>query len=708
MKRGSVAAAVVAAALSAAPAAGAQSYEVGVGKADLSWHVGAESPQSDALTFRGLHSRLWAKAIVIRPPGGAPLALVRTDTLLITGDLYEGVVLRVEEATGLAPERLLLAATHTHTANNGLYPHAVHSALYRSFDPREREFLADRIAAAIADAFADLRPATLAVGSTQRGFTDFNRRYTERESTGEPPFANDPSRIDPEIGVLRFDDAATGEPLAVVMNKGLHPVVTISEPLLSSDLVGYAERELELALPGAMGIWFTGAQGDQDPIHVRYSYPEAEWAGGVLGRRAARLARRLRPRPIRRARVAEKLVPLPAPGGPQPSLGVSGGLRVPVPAPAPLAVPSSIRLQVVELAARGSGRTALVTWPGEPIRDLGISLKEKMRALGYRHAYVMGLANDWAGYWLTPEEYDREMYEWTLMFYGRESALYIEHHLVDLARAFATGEPPEQVPLPPKALADREATRASAQTGVPPGEAPPPDPEPAALEQPEPLRRTEVARFGWSGGSPRVPHGWMPAVFVERRTGDRWTAVAREGAGDVLLAHEGGSSWSARWQPRHDAPRGVYRMRVEGNRQTSAGPAGYELASREFRLRRCRCIEPGRLRARRRGSSYSVTLSARYAPGPDEGFRLLRTWVRTGRPLVRVVRRGRTVGRLRLRYAERRATMRRRALVNNVDGRELPITTAEPVERGSFRGRWRGARGARFELVRARDRFGNR
>src|SRR5687767_11178846 len=165
-----------------APAAHGADYEVGVGKADLSWHVAAEEPQSSALTFRGLHTRLWAKAIVVKPPGDKPFAFVRTDTLLITGDLYEGVAQRVAESTGLEPERLLLAATHTHTANNGLYPHAVHSALYRSFDPREREFLAGRIAEAITAAFESARPATLAAGSGAVPFTDFNRRYTDREN----------------------------------------------------------------------------------------------------------------------------------------------------------------------------------------------------------------------------------------------------------------------------------------------------------------------------------------------------------------------------------------------------------------------------------------------------------------------------------------------------------------------------------------------
>src|SRR4051795_655127 len=206
-RRGAMLIAVLVAAATHAAAAAAADYEVGVAKADITWHVNADAPQSNTLTFSGLASRLWAKAIVIKPPGAKPFAFVRTDTLLITGDLYEGVLQRVAKSTGLEPERVLLAATHTHTGNNGLYPHPVHSALYRSFAPAEREFIADRVAQAIEQAYKHTRPATLAVGSTHLSYVEFNRRYTENEKLKKSPRPTDPSKLDPEIGVLRFDDA---------------------------------------------------------------------------------------------------------------------------------------------------------------------------------------------------------------------------------------------------------------------------------------------------------------------------------------------------------------------------------------------------------------------------------------------------------------------------------------------------------------------
>jgi hypothetical protein len=298
------------------------------------------------------------------------------------------------------------------------------------------------------------------------------------------------------------------------------------------------------------------------------------------------------------------------------------------------------------------------------------------------------------------------------MFYGRESALYVLGHVVDLAKSLATGSAIEQVPLPPKAQADRDATRASAQSGVPPEEAPPPDPEAAIRVQPKSVARTGITRIEWAGGSPRVARDWFPRVYVEYRHGLDWVTEAREGRAELLLLHEGESVWSARWQPTRYAPAGTYRIRIEGTRQGADGPADYKLVSSEFGVRPCRCVDPGRLRARWARGGWRVSLPAEYAPGPSAGFRLLPVWVRTGRALVLVLRDGRRIGSIQLRYHAARRTLRRRVLVQNLDGRDLPVTTREPVDRGSFKGVWRGPRGPRhatvFKLVSVRDRFGNR
>jgi hypothetical protein len=713
-----------------APAMGEESVQlrVGVAQTDITWHVGNErlgpalAPATsrplaaDPLTFAGLHSRVYAKAVVVSGP--EPFAIVRADILMITGDLYESVAQRVARATDIPPERLLLAATHTHVANSGLFPHPVHGTAFRSFDPREKEFIAARIAKAVEVAARNLRPASLGVGSGYVSLPAFNRRE---------PQSNDLSRLDPELGILRFEDAATGEPIAVIMNYGLHPVVLINDnaaddqPLASADFVGFAERDLERALTveskAPMAIWFTGAVGDQEPVYVRYSYPEAEWTGRIFAAEAARVANGLRPEPLLRARVAEKLIPLPEPG--LPSTNDLGGPRVPV-AGAPVAIPSSARLQAIELAT-ASDKTVLLGWPGEPIRDIGVSLKQRARTLGFDHVFVLGLADEWAGYWLTPEQYDLGGYERLLAFYGRTSSTYVEHHVIDLAASLATGNQIERVELPPQALADRATTAEVATLGIE-GEhalegsrATLPDLPLAALDQPKDVSRPDPVWFTWRGGSPEVARDFIPRVSLQRRVGGDHVTVATEGTGEVLLfqvtPQPGDSRWTAVWQPLFDTQAGSYRFSVEGRRKESLDEVSYTLDSEPFEVRSCGCLEPAALLSRPSGDgSIQLSVVVDYPtiavpdedPEPTDAFRLLPDRVSTGSVFVDVVREGSVVGTITLSFVSRVE------LVTKTVARTHPaMTILEPTERGSFEATWTGAEPVSFQLAGVVDAFGN-
>ncbi len=715
----------------AAPGFGgaAEPVRVGIGKADLTWRVGATLPAggtdnvphianqdvpADPFRFAGLHSRPYAKAIVV--DAGEPFVVARADILLVTGDLYEAVAVRVEAATGIPPERLLLAATHTHVANNGLFPHPAHGALYRSFDPREQLFLADRIASAIVAATENMRPATMAAGSGSVALPSLNRRHTAAEQDNEPPFGNDVSRLDPELGVIRFDDAATGAPIATIMNYGLHPVVLLQNPLVSSDFVGLAERALEREV-GGTAIWLTGAHGDQDPIYVRYSYPEAEWTAGLFAAEAARVASSLTPEPITRAAMAEKVVPVPPPGGKPNASSEIAGPRLPLAGPSSVLIPTSVRLQAVELSTASSS-TALLTWPGEPIRDLGVGLKEEVRALGYDRAFVLGLANDWGGYWLTPEEYDRGRYERTLMFYGRSSAAYVTEHLVDLASSLLSGAPVSQISLPPNAAADRVVTSGLAQAGMASGGVVqslflplPETAEPVAVSQPAAsLARPGVVSFGWQGGHPDVAHDWIPSVTVEQLVGGAFVPVASEGTGEVLLFSLGGTEWRAMWEALPSTPAGVYRFVVSGQRATVGGQEAFTLASDEFAVTACACIAPGPVTV----SGSLVSVAATYGPvvalplpHVDGGFRLQPGRVTTGTAIVEVLDGDTVIDTLTLPYVSRIEPVARTVTVDDVSGFDLPVTIVEPTEVGAFETIWTGASDVTFRVVGITDGFAN-
>jgi hypothetical protein len=178
-------------------------------------------------------------------------------------------------------------------------------------------------------------------------------------------------------------------------------------------------------------------------------------------------------------------------------------------------------------------------------------------------------------------------------------------------------------------------------------------------EQPENVRRGEVVQVVWTGES--------SDVVVERRYGLDWLTDESE----VRVEDLGDGAWSARWQPTYFTPAGTYRIQVDG------------VTSDEFRVRPCICVLPNPVKARWRKGRYRLSLTAEYAPGPPDGFIALPRRVKTGRPLVRVMRDGQRVGTVRLRY-----------------------------RRKKFRGKWRGERGPRhslvFQLVTLTDAYRNR
>lgn len=752
---------------------------VGVAKTDITWHIGNERlgpalitngdepTLIDPLAFPGLHSRVYAKALVVE--GDEPFAIVRTDTPGISGDLYESVTQRIELATGIAPERVLLAGTHTHNANQGAFPHPVHGALLRSSDPREKEFIAAQIAQAVIDAADNLRPAAFAVGSGSVTLPAYNRRYWIR---GQHP-SNDPDLLDPEFGVLRFDDAETGEPIAVVMNYGLHPVVLHPEkqPLVTADFVGLAERDLERSFAAVgeapMAIWMTGAVGDQETVYSgTRSYPEAEWTGRVFAAEAARVLAELDPQPLSQARVASKIIPLPEPGASGDDIGAtpsSIGPRVPWTA-APLTIPSSVRLQAIEFA-NATENAVFLSWPGEPIRDIGVALKTAARHLGFGHAFVLGLANDYGGYWLTPAEYDKGFsYERLLAFYGRTSANYVARHVLDLADFLATGHEIEQVDLPPHAQADRAMTAAIAAAGIALEEelagAHAPVPEdlfpPKAMTQPLATSGATPVRFDWRGGSPEVARDWVPVVSVQRNVGrpegvppdrseehgpDRddeslqaemgrnWKTVAQEGAGEILLWERtvtpGDNRWTAVWQPLFDTPAGDYRFFVEGRRQIASGDVPYTVESDTFHVGPCDCIKDAPLTdAAEPGGGVRISVEADYPVDngrlrvslsglPD--LRLLPERVTTGHALVDVMDDGTIVDTLTLSFVSNIVIVSKciipKAAQTPVRICEKPekneVQILEPVERGAFEAVWPGTSDVDFVLRSIEDGNGN-
>ncbi len=140
----------------------------------------------------------------------------------------------------------------------------------------------DGIVAAIVEADKSLVPAKLASGANE--IDGFNRN---RHTKLQPP------PVDRTLAILRFDDAATDKPIAVLVNFTGHPTSISAKTLeFSADYVGAMKRTVEMEI-GGTAIFMQGASGD---ISInKGAHGDHVAFGQALGREVVKLALSLKP-----------------------------------------------------------------------------------------------------------------------------------------------------------------------------------------------------------------------------------------------------------------------------------------------------------------------------------------------------------------------------------------------------------------------------
>ena len=200
-----------------------------------------------------IHDGLHARCLVL-DDGATRLAIAICDMRMLGGEVVARAKSLAGEATGLAPENILIAATHTHAAPAmvGIHP-----------EPRNRayaEFVARRIADGITRAGHHLAPAKVGWGFGSAPQHVHNRRWFMKpvaiaanpfgggsdEVKMNPPRGTDLLKpagpVDPQVSVLDVRHA-DGRPLAVLANYGLHYVGGYQAGHVSADYFGlFADR----------------------------------------------------------------------------------------------------------------------------------------------------------------------------------------------------------------------------------------------------------------------------------------------------------------------------------------------------------------------------------------------------------------------------------------------------------------------------------
>lgn len=350
-----------------------------------------------------------ARALVV-DDGTSRLVWIAADLVAVDASLSREVREALDRA-GVTATTLIISASHTHSGPGAFLDSALFGFLVMDrYDAAVRSALVRDLVEAARAALLVKRPA-------RAGAVEVAGPELTRSRLGRP--------LDREIVVLKLV-AETGAPLALVWNYAIHGTMLGPRNLrLSGDVMGVASRDIERAL-GAPALFVNGAVGDVSPRHhgERALGPDGAELAAAVGRAAARAEGHA----VARLRTASVRVDL---GTPALSVRNCAGRWVPRSVRVPL---GSAMPREAELTAVALGATAWVTIPGELQAELGDAIKRAGRSR-WAHTFVAGLSNDYLGYFVRPEDYDRVSYVTCATLYGAEAGARIARGAMDLLRS---------------------------------------------------------------------------------------------------------------------------------------------------------------------------------------------------------------------------------------------------------------------------------
>ena len=266
----------------------------GAARVDITPPEGAALPMSGygarKSGFQGIHDHLFVRALVV-DDGVEQAAIAIADVIEIADPLWERIAARIEGELKIPRRNLLIAATHTH-GGPSLGPF--------TDDPPDSHVdgyarqITDKFVEAVRQARERLQPARFGAGA---GSANVNVNRRARMTEGGLWLGRNPDGpSDKTVAVVKFE-SLSGEPIAILMNYGVHGTVFGPKNLqITGDLPGAASSYVEKHYDNkAVTIFSSGAAGDQNPIYNRAeSYDDVAVLGAILGDEVIRVAQNLR------------------------------------------------------------------------------------------------------------------------------------------------------------------------------------------------------------------------------------------------------------------------------------------------------------------------------------------------------------------------------------------------------------------------------
>jgi hypothetical protein len=243
--------------------------------------VGVDLLEPRGVASTGIHDDLFVRALALSDEK-VSLVIVTMDLLGLDLELVHRIRQEVLRRSGLPSERLMLTATHTHSAPVTInWDRAAQNHRNRYWEDQ----LVTTTAECVARALDHPLPATLSIGRTKVQI-GFNRRLSTPDGTMMMPNVAGP--VAPWVDVLRVDHT-DGQPLAVLFSHAAHPVtVHITSTLFTADYPGAAVQTVRRRLGSHVTALFAqGCCGDINVEPLQGGHAEAERVGAILGEAAA-------------------------------------------------------------------------------------------------------------------------------------------------------------------------------------------------------------------------------------------------------------------------------------------------------------------------------------------------------------------------------------------------------------------------------------
>ncbi len=240
-----------------------------------------------------VHDELHARCLVL-DDGATKLVFVVVDSVSVNREVFDEAKRRIQSATKITPARMMMSATHTHSATSARGSNAME---LRPAEPpplldKYQEFLASRIADGVLRAVNNLAPAHIGWGAGQVPQHVFNRRWRLQDGKTVPNPFGEPDKalmnpgssrndlagpagpVNPEVYFLSVQ-TPEGRPIALLANYWLHYVGGVPQGHISADYFGaFCDRVQHLLgadrqAPPFVGILSNGPCADVNNINIK-------------------------------------------------------------------------------------------------------------------------------------------------------------------------------------------------------------------------------------------------------------------------------------------------------------------------------------------------------------------------------------------------------------------------------------------------------